>query len=1843
MINPIRAVFVGDGSLLVRCAEAFLEAGHEVVCIASADPAVLSWAQDQGLAFEQVQGLAQVPRFEGADFEVLFSIGWLHRLPPALLARAHRLALNFHDGPLPRHGGLNAPAWALLEGCRHHGVTWHEMTPALDAGRIACELTFDLSPDETAFSLNTHCYEAGFRSFLTLVDLLASNALALRSPAAPPRLHGRHHRPSALATLDWRRTAAELAAQCRALDFGPTPNPLACPKLWCAGRLLRVASAQAEAVVDASPVPGCVLAQQGDRLWLATVQGTLRLEGLVALDGGPLPTLVPGEVLAPLSVGQLQRLADARPAMARGEAAWRSRLLALAAEPLAELPHPRRDMTGAPEACGPGACEADGASDFEVSLPVDPVTCAIPGHVLLAGCAAWLAAVSGESRAALAWRDPFLAQAAEGLAPHVTDWWPLLLGVGRHTDAADLREAAAECLFLARADGPMTADLRLRLGRPGPEALTLGVCIGPWPDGVGHDAPSVCLMVPALADALPHGRAMSSAEALPSADALSPDPSDLAWAARLRATPRDHGAQTPGPWRLRFDAGKWEVPVAAEIAAQLAAWLPRFARHIGAVGALSLLPPSDLDRIAELHDSAQSVDLRGGLWTAVGRGLARHPGASALEWVGGPGDQVQRLSRAELVRQVTSLARLLRARGVVRGEVVGVCLPRGPQLLVSVLAVLACGGAYLPLDPDYPADRLRLMCHDAGLQRVIGGPEAAALLGVSGEAVISPVASGLGEVGVPERGFAAIPARAGEDDDDEGDEAEEGEGEDQDEPAVPSDDDGMEVDVDEDGYGYGEVALPDDLAYLIYTSGSTGLPKGVRITQGSVLNFFAGMDAVLAQAPQSSITAPIATKHTVVGNPAARTTPQPDRHVAGRWLAVTSLSFDISVLELLWTLARGFTVVLHGVVPATALGAAGGAASGAAFDPALKTAAAGHPGEPAATTARMTGRAPQWSLFHFASQRECAANEDAGAAYRLLIDAACFADTHGFAAVWTPERHFHGFGGPFPNPALLSAALAMVTRHVQLRAGSCVLPLHHPLTVAEDWALVDRLSGGRVGVSFAAGWQPQDFVLAPAAWAGRRQQMFEGIDAVRRLWRGEALTWPGPEGQTVTVRTLPRPVQAQLPVWVTVAGNPQTFAEAGRAGCHVLTHLLGQSVQELADKVAVYRAAWDAAGHSGRGQVALMLHTFVGEDEDEVREMARGPLKAYLREAMDLIRRADWRFPTFATPTGGASPATPAGQALPAGQTVGLAGLVGPSGGLSEFAVCPPTQAETEALLDHAFERYWRSSALIGTPERCMGLVAQLAEIGVYEIACLIDFGIPGDQVLAHLPDLHRLTVLARTRLEAGAMPVARPTAHTVHAADTTQATQVAFVAQSAGRALSVGAALTHHRITHLQCTPSQAAILLVDEAGRQGLSGLSALLVGGEALPPTMASALRDQVPGLVLNMYGPTEATVWCSAWALPARAASRESGGMPGDMAEDMAGESSGSMGISLGRPLANTELHLRNAWGQECPAFVPGELCVSGACLAQGYHARPVLDAERFVADPLRSGRRLYRSGDQVRREPDGRLAFLGRLDHQVKIRGHRIELGEIESALASMDGVREAVVVACRDGEGEAWLQAFVTPRSGQSPQPLDLARALGRQLPEFMLPRGIALRDDLPKTPNGKIDRQALVAASRTGEPRRLTPSTPMHQLHQPNQAHQRHPSRPAPALVASTVTLPGRACLAATASTPQAMEALEALEAVVTQTWRAVLGRQEVGREINFFDLGGHSLAVIQVQRRLRDACGVEIPVTDMFRLTTISSLARHLAANSAATAATLAASTFSAAQGRAGSRRALRNSLPG
>ena len=157
-------------------------------------------------------------------------------------------------------------------------------------------------------------------------------------------------------------------------------------------------------------------------------------------------------------------------------------------------------------------------------------------------------------------------------------------------------------------------------------------------------------------------------------------------------------------------------------------------------------------------------------------------------------------------------------------------------------------------------------------------------------------------------------------------------------------------------------------------------------------------------------------------------------------------------------------------------------------------------------------------------------NLSANERYKLLLEGAKFADCHGFTAVWTPERHFHEFGGVYPNPAVASAAIATITENVQIRGGSVVWPLHDELRVAEEWAFVDNISNGRVGISFASGWQPNDFVLAPDRYNDRKAIMVQHIDSIRRLWRGESISRKDGLGKITDGETFPRPLRTELPM-----------------------------------------------------------------------------------------------------------------------------------------------------------------------------------------------------------------------------------------------------------------------------------------------------------------------------------------------------------------------------------------------------------------------------------------------------------------------------------------------------------------------------------------------------------------------------------------------------------------------------------------------------------------------------------------------------------------------------------------
>jgi natural product biosynthesis luciferase-like monooxygenase protein len=344
-----------------------------------------------------------------------------------------------------------------------------------------------------------------------------------------------------------------------------------------------------------------------------------------------------------------------------------------------------------------------------------------------------------------------------------------------------------------------------------------------------------------------------------------------------------------------------------------------------------------------------------------------------------------------------------------------------------------------------------------------------------------------------------------------------------------------------------------------------------------------------------------------------------------------------------------------------------------------------------------------------------------GGKYELLLKAARFADVSGFCAVWTPERHFHPFGGLVPNPAVTSAALATITDRLQLRAGSLISPLHSTIRIAEEWAVVDNLSGGRVGISFGSGWNVNDFVFFPDRYQTRQKVMFEQIELVKRLWRGESITETNSAGKPVEISIYPKPVQRDLPIWVTSSGNIETFRSAGKAGANLLTHLIGQDPAQLAAKVSEYRRAWAEAGHSGRGIISLMLHTFMGPRLGAVRAAVYKPFREYLRSALSLEQLA-----------------AVGGGAISGGHKITPQDL-------------PPDMVED--LLDVTFERYFDGGSLMGTVESCEATVHRLTEAGIDEAACLVDFGAGDtDAVLASLAVVNELRqAFSREGLQASA------------------------------------------------------------------------------------------------------------------------------------------------------------------------------------------------------------------------------------------------------------------------------------------------------------------------------------------------------------------------------------------------------------------------------------------------------------------------------------------------------------
>ncbi len=1402
----LSTILIGSESLAIQCGSILREGGHRIAAVVTRSAEVSGWARGHGLmVIEAGPGLEA--RLAGLDFDWLLSVANLDLLPLSVLRLAKQGAVNFHDGPLPRYAGLNAPVWAILNGESQHGITWHRIVEGVDQGDILEQRLFDIAEGETALSLNAKCYAAGIESFPALLARLERGGEAVSAQDLSERSYcGKAMRPAAAAVIDPTRPRNEIARLVQALDHGDYPNPLTCAKLRLPGGLALVTEA---APAEGDGAPGTVLAVSDDALTLACGDGALRLSGLQTPWGAPLkPDVAPGDLLP--SPGDALALETALATTLADEDAWRARLTDLSPAQLPSLG---------------GTASQEGPLSSTLPLPAG-----LSADEAKAAFAALVLRISETDEADFALAT---ATAHSGI---VGDLLPL-----RMTAAGDLKDALRgfqDQLALTRSLSPMAADLPARMGRIRPQAPRIGLA----------DAP---------AEGLLPGTVMTL---VTGADSV-----------QLFSCPVAISAEAHG-----LIAGRLAHLLSAIKA------LPEGS----ALADLPILPAEELAKVT-LDWNATETDFPDlCIHQFMEQQAARTPEAPALTFEG------QTLTYAALNARANAVARRLISMGVGPGTVVGLYLRRSADLLVGALGILKAGGAYLPLDPAYPADRIALYLEDSAARFVVSDGSIAGSLPPHRAAILDMAT------------------------------------------------------LDEDGSGNPASAVTTaDLAYLIYTSGSTGRPKGVMLEHRNVANFFAGMDARIPHDPP------------------------------GTWLAVTSLSFDISVLELFWTLARGFHIVMSG-------------------DENRALVSSGR--------TSVTGRGMDFSLYYWGNDDGVGRDK-----YRLLLEGAKFADEHGFCAVWTPERHFHAFGGPYPNPSVTGAAVAAITRNLSVRAGSCVAPLHHPARIAEEWAVIDNLTNGRAGLAIASGWQPDDFVLRPENSPPRNKPaMFDAIDQVRRLWAGEKVDFPTADGKQFGVLTQPRPVSKELPIWVTTAGNPETWREAGEIGAHVLTHLLGQSIEEVAAKIGIYHDALRKSGRDPKDyKVTLMLHSFLAESRDKAMEIAREPMKSYLRSAAGLIKQYAWAFPAFKKPAGVSNP--------------------------MELDLRSLEDDELEGILEFAFLRYFNDSGLFGTVDDARARVEQLKRIGVDEVACLIDYGISADQVLEGLRPLAEVVAIAN-----------RP--------DSLEEDDFSIAAQ-----------ILRHEVTHLQCTPSMARMLVTNDEARIALGRVRQMMIGGEALPAALVQDLNRATGARILNMYGPTETTIWST--TQPARSDQPVSG---------------------IGTPISNTRVYVLDGDLKPVPVGMAGELYIGGAGVARGYWQRPDLTAERFLADPFRPGERMYRTGDLVRWLADGTLGFLGRVDHQIKLRGYRIELGEIEAAMESDPAVSAAVVIAREDTPGLVQLVGYYT---GDGVDEALLAARLAARLPEHMMPARFMALDAFPLTPNKKVDRNALPPPVE----RRTAPSGP--------------------------------------------------------------------------------------------------------------------------------------------------------
>ncbi|MEZ9361410.1 MupA/Atu3671 family FMN-dependent luciferase-like monooxygenase [Vibrio cyclitrophicus] len=323
--------------------------------------------------------------------------------------------------------------------------------------------------------------------------------------------------------------------------------------------------------------------------------------------------------------------------------------------------------------------------------------------------------------------------------------------------------------------------------------------------------------------------------------------------------------------------------------------------------------------------------------------------------------------------------------------------------------------------------------------------------------------------------------------------------------------------------------------------------------------------------------------------------------------------------------------------------------------------------------------------------------------YSKILRISEHADRLGLDSVWLPERHFQRFGGHHPNPTVLAAAIAAKTEKINIRAGSLVAPLHHPIRIVEDWSLVDCLSNGRVGIAFGSGWHTRDFVIQPDNYSIRKEVLDNCIDTVKSLWERKKVIFKNIHGHNTSIETYPRPIQEKIPMWLTTSGNLKTWEKAANNDMSIFCSLIGQEFSDIERNIVNYKSKYNlhVDGNGQGGLVSLMVHCHIGKSNEESWNEIKEPLSKYILSNLQQIRSMEIE-----------------------GET-------------NDYK--NKSDEELIQISKYAAKKYFHRSSMIGDYEKCLSISEKFRDIGVDEIVCLVDFGVDLDSILATIEKLAKI------------------------------------------------------------------------------------------------------------------------------------------------------------------------------------------------------------------------------------------------------------------------------------------------------------------------------------------------------------------------------------------------------------------------------------------------------------------------------------------------------------------------